>query len=102
MAALRVFVHTDADAVQVVAVPALLDPASYTRTLQAGPLARLSLTRAQVQAAVQRELGVPDLAGLVGGLTPDSWSDAARRGMYADAGAPGVEAFAAALGLAWD
>lgn len=100
--ALRVFLHTDADAVRITSVPLLVRNLTdrSQNVLLDSPRATLSVTRAQVQEVVKTQLGLSGLSGLVGGLSPDSWSDTARRAMYSDEGPPGLESFAQALGVA--
>ena len=77
----------------------LLDMKNRDRTLQTKPRATLNITRAHAAQVIKEELGLDSFAGLVGGLTPDSWTDQARSAMYSNEGSPGRDRFAQALGV---
>ena len=110
-AVLRVFIHTDAQSLQVTAQPALLNmqrgtPQFGERTLLAQPRASVSVTRAQVEKLVKDMTGadLPAMIGreIIGGhFDPDTWSELGLRLNYNDQGPPGLVKFSDALGLEW-
>ena len=109
-AVLRVFLHTDTQAVHVTAQPIVIDlkrsPASGQTRLLPAPLATVTATRAQVEKLVKDMTGA-DMPALLGRplssgyLAPDSWSPLADKLRYNDQGPPGLDKFSAALGLEW-
>lgn len=109
-AVLRVFLHTDTQAVHVTAQPIVIDlkrsPASGQTRLLPAPLATVTATRAQVEKLVKDMTGadLPAMIGreIIGGhFDPDTWSELGLRLNYNDQGPPGLAAFGDALGIEW-
>lgn len=96
----RTFIHTSADAVQVMAQPMLLSMGAqgHKLELQSAPKATVTVTRAKALEVAKQTLQVKDFAELVN--ADDTWSDKMENGRYMKR-KPGLNKLAADLGVAF-
>lgn len=96
----RTFIHTGHDAVEVTAQPMLITLNPRTHKLLDSPVAKVKITRQQALEVAKNQLGITDFDELVGGTTPDSWSEKMLNGRYNER-TPGLQKFSQALGVTY-